>query len=50
MARYSFATWLGDEGANLKDIMEAGGWSSAKGAIRYIGSNEDRIRHAINRL
>lgn len=50
MARHSFATWLTDDGASLKDVMDAGGWKSVKSVIRYVGSNEERVRNAISRL
>lgn len=50
MARHSYATWLADEGVSLRDIMDAGGWASPKSAIIYIGSDETRVRRAINRL
>ena len=50
MARHSFATWLTDSGASLRDVMDAGGWSDEKSVMRYIGSNVERVRKAVDKL
>ena len=45
--RHSFATWLADGGAGMKEIMEAGGWTSVRSAIIYVEPSEKRMRRAI---
>ncbi len=50
VARHSFATWLVDAGVNLRDVMDAGGWSDHKSVFRYAGSNVERVRKAVNQL
>jgi integrase len=50
MARHSFATWLADAGAGLKDVMDAGGWSDHKSVLRYTGGDVERVRRAVDRL
>lgn len=50
MARHSFATWLADAGTNMRDIMDAGGWSDHKSVLRYTGGNVERLRSALNKL
>ena len=50
MARHSFATWLAEKDVGLRDIMDAGGWSTMKSVIRYVAPSEARVRRAIDRL
>ncbi len=50
VARHSFATWLVDAGVNLRDVMDAGGWSDHKSVFRYVGSNVERVRKAVDQL
>ena len=50
MARHSFATWLADSGANMRDIMEAGGWSDHKSVLRYVGTDLERVRKVVEKL
>jgi integrase len=46
MGRHSMATWLVDGGADIKTLMEAGGWDDVKSVLRYIKSGVDRVRAA----
>lgn len=50
MARHTFATLLVEEGASLKDVMEAGGWKSIASVARYVGSNVERQRKLVAKL
>ena len=50
MARHTFATLLVDEGANLKDVMAAGGWRSLNSVNRYVADNVERVRKVVERL
>lgn len=50
MARHSFATWLSQDGANLKEIMQAGGWSDHKSVLRYTKIDEKQVRATLNRI
>jgi integrase len=50
MARHSFATWLVDDGASTKDVMEAGGWKDVRAALRYMKIDERRVRTLINKI
>lgn len=49
-ARHSFATWLVEAGAEMTDLMEAGGWKDPKSVARYARPGRDRIRAMINRV
>ena len=50
MARHSFATWLAAEGANVKEIMEAGAWRDLRSVMRYVNVDERRVRATINKI
>ena len=50
MARHSFATWLADEGVNLRDIMDAGGWKDYQSVLRYTARDVERVRKQIAKL
>lgn len=50
MARRGFATALKDEGADLDDIMRAGGWDDPKSVAIYIRDDVERNRQTISRI
>lgn len=47
-ARHSFATWLVEAGAEMTDLMEAGGWRDPKSVARYGRPGRERVRSMIN--
>ena len=49
-ARHSFATWLGADGASIKEIMEAGAWKDHRSVLRYTSVDERRVRATINKI
>lgn len=49
-ARHSFATWLGAEGASVKEIMEAGAWLDYRSVLRYAKVDLPRVRATMNRI
>lgn len=49
-ARHSFATWLTEEGASLRDLMDAGGWNDVKSVMRYVGGDVERVRKVVDKL
>lgn len=50
MARHTFGDLMMENGASLRDLMEAGRWSDAKSAMRYTGRKQDRLRARIETL
>ncbi len=50
MARHSFATWLVNQGAEMSELMEAGGWKDPKSVVRYGKASQERTREVINRV
>ena len=50
MARRGFATALKDEGADLDDIMRAGGWEDPKSVAVYVRDDIERNRHTIGKI
>jgi integrase len=50
MARHTFATRLGADGASTKEIMEAGGWKDFRSVLRYTDVDAQRVRVTINRI
>ncbi len=50
MSRHGFATALIEEGADLKSIMEAGGWEDVKSVTRYAHADVEQARRTIGRL
>jgi integrase len=50
MARHTFATLLVDAGANIRDVQDAGGWSSINSVTRYIARDVERLRRQVDKL
>lgn len=50
MARHSLGTWLNEDGAGLRTIMEALGHADVHSSIRYQGANVEIVRAAINKV
>ena len=48
--RYSFASWLAQEGVRTRDIMDACGWASLRMAVRAVGDEGERERSSIDLL
>lgn len=50
MARRGFVTALKDEGADLTDIMEAGGWDDPKSVRVYLRDDTERARRTVGKI
>lgn len=50
MARHSLGTWLNEDGAGLRTIMETLGHADVHSSIRYQGASVEVVRAAINRI
>lgn len=50
MARHSFATWLRQEGKDLRLVQEAGRWSDIKSVARYSHVEKREVREAVTAL
>jgi integrase len=50
MARHSLGTWLNEDGAGLRTIMEALGHADVHSSIRYQGASVEIVRAAINKV
>ena len=50
MARHSLATWLAQDGAALRTIMDALGHADVHSSMRYQGSDVETVRAAINKV
>jgi integrase len=48
--RHSFATRLGNAGANTGDLMKLAGWETASIAVRYTHLDNDRMRQIVGLL
>ena len=49
-ARHTFADLMMEKGASLRDLMDAGGWSNERSAMRYTTKRVERARKAVDRL
>ena len=50
MARYSFASWLADDGTSIKDIMDTCGWASANGPLGLLAYWDEWNRRIVETL
>jgi hypothetical protein len=50
MARHSLGTWLNEDGAGLRTIMEALGHADVHSSIRYQSADVEIVRAAINKV
>lgn len=50
MARHTFADLFMERGGSLRDLMEAGRWSTPSSAMRYTGKKMERVRKGIAKL
>lgn len=48
--RHTWASWHGQNGTSLQELMELGGWSSFEMVLRYAQMRSDHLLNAASRL